>query len=252
MESGKLTGKKALITGGSSGIGYATAELFLAHGAEICITGRDRQRLEEAHRKLGPNCHAFACDCGSVSEIQTLQSDIKKIWPNFDILLLNAGVANPKPLELINEADFDEIFNINTKGPFFLLKELGPLLNQGGAIVITSSVSTQRCAAAFAPYAAAKAAVSFLAKPFSTLFAQRNIRINTVSPGATATEGFKRLGLPPDIMEAKIKELEQRCPLGRFATPAEIAKTILFLSSDDASYITGTDLIVDGGAFCKV
>ena len=243
----RLCGKNVLITGGSSGIGLATAQLFQAEGARVAITGRNTVSLANAREILGPSALAYRSDTGNSGEIATLIADLGQQFDSLDILVLNAGAAAPAPLEGVSEAALDEALAINFKGVFLTLQKALPLLREGSSVVVTTSITNQLGSPNFSVYAACKAALRSLVASLSLELIPRKIRLNAVSPGPIATPMFDRLGLPEEVSRAIRNEIEQKSPSRRFGTPDEVAKAILFLASDEASYIVGQEIVVDGG-----
>lgn len=243
----KLNGKTALITGGSSGIGLATAQLFQATGARVAITGRSTASLDNARQVLGQNALVYASDTGKIGDIDALFADLGQQFDGLDILVLNAGIAIPAPLEAVSEAAFDEALAVNFKGVFFTLQRALPLLRAGASVVVTTSITNRLGSPNFSVYGACKAALRSLVASLSLELIARKIRVNAVSPGPIATPMFDRLGLPPEISAAIQNEITQKSPSGRFGAPDEVARTILFLASDESSYIVGQEIVVDGG-----
>jgi NAD(P)-dependent dehydrogenase (short-subunit alcohol dehydrogenase family) len=243
----KLNGKTALITGGSSGIGLATAQLFQTAGARVAITGRSTASLDNARQVLGQNALVYASDIGKIADIDALFADLGQQFDGLDMLVLNAGIAMPAPLEAVSEAAFDEALAVNFKGVFFTLQRALPLLRAGASVVVTTSITNRLGSPNFSVYGACKAALRSLVASLSLELIARKIRVNAVSPGPIATPMFDRLGLPPEISAAIQNEITQKSPSGRFGAPDEVARTILFLASDESSYIVGQEIVVDGG-----
>lgn len=244
----KLTGKTALITGGNSGIGYATAELFLAEGAQVVITGRNPEAVREAVAKLGKNAHGIVSDAGKIEDLQTLRKAVEaKGITALDIIFYNAGVAQFAPVAEMDQSVFDANMNINFRGAFFTVQTLLPILKDGGSIVFNGTVLGHRTMAGNAAYGASKAALIHLAKTIGVELAGRKIRANTVSPGAIATPIYQKLGMDEEQLGAFAAGFIPKIPLARFGEASEIAKAVLFLASDDSSYVTGAELLVDGG-----
>lgn len=239
--------KHVLITGGTSGIGLATAQLFQSRGTRVAVTGRSAQNLEAATRLLGPDALVVDSDCGSLADIDSLVSQVGKAFGHLDALVLNAGTAAPAPLEAVNEQAFDREQSGNFKGVFFTLQKALPLLAAGSSVVITTSITNRLGSPNFSVYGACKAALRSLTASLALELTPRGIRVNAVSPGPIATPMFDRLGLPPEAAQAIRDQIAAKSPVGRFGTPEEVAKVIHFLASDDASYIVGQEIVVDGG-----
>ncbi|MDP3651894.1 MAG: SDR family oxidoreductase [Rhodoferax sp.] len=243
----KLEGKTALITGGSSGIGLATAKLFLEQGARVAITGRDPVVLEQARESLGHGTVAIQSDAGKMEDIEQLVRTVQDRFGRLDILFVNAAIAAPAPFEFVTEAQFDAQAGANFKGVFFLIQKALPVLAQGSSVMVTTSISNQVGAPAFSVYAACKAALRSLVQSLARELIDRGIRVNAISPGPTDTPGFGRWDVPKEVAQAARADFTLRSPMKRFASSEEVAKVALFLASDDASYVVGTELVVDGG-----
>ena len=244
----KLTGKTALITGGNSGIGLATARLFRQHGARVAITGRNTASLESAHKELGPDTLALRSDAGQLTDIAKLMDAVGEQFGHLDVLFLNAVACEPAPIEATTEAQFDAMSNVAFKGVFFSIQKALPLLRPGSSIIVTTSIANQVGAPNFGVYAACKAAARSLVQTASLELADRGIRINAISPGPTDTPGFGRWGdVPREVVEAARDDFTRRSPSKRFGTSAEVAEVALFLAADAPSYLMGTEMVVDGG-----
>ena len=244
---GKLEGKIALITGGNGGIGLATAKQFVNEGAYVFITGRREQELAAAVKEIGRNVTGVQGDVSNLGDLDRLFAQIKRVKGKLDIVFANAGVAKYAPLGSITEEFYDSIFNINVKGVLFTVQKALPLLPDGASIILSASIVGSKGLAANSVYSATKAAVRSFARTWTTDLKDRHIRVNAVSPGSTDTPGLSDLLASSEIGEQRRKMISSTVPLGRFGTPDEIAKAVVFLASDDASYITGTELFVDGG-----
>ncbi|MGC4061715.1 MAG: SDR family oxidoreductase [Aquabacterium sp.] len=243
----KLAGKHALITGGNSGIGLATAQLFVAQGARVAITGRDPVTLEQARQSMNNDVLAFRSDGGDLKEIDLLMASVQEQMGHLDVLFLNAAAAQPGPFELTTEAQFDAMSNISFKGVFFAMQKAVPLLRKGSSIIVTTSIANQVGAPHFSVYAACKAAARSLVQSASLELASRGIRVNAISPGPIDTPGFGRWGVPQEVVDAARADFTRRSPSQRFGTSHEIAEAALFLASDASGYVVGTELVVDGG-----
>lgn len=244
---GKLEGKTALITGGTSGIGLATAELFLREGARLLVAGRSQENAERASALLGGAARTVACDSGRLSDIEALLREAGEYLGSIDVLFLNAAVAKAAPLEAVTEADFDEIFSVDLKGVFFTLQKSLPLLAPGASIIVTTSIANRLGSPNFSVYAAAKAALRSLVQSLALELVGRGYRINAVCPGPIDTPMFERLGLSEAAAQAKRDATREKSPSKRFGSPDEVAKVVLFLASGDSSYIVGEEIVVDGG-----
>lgn len=243
----RLKGKTVLITGGTSGIGLATARLFRAEGAQLAITGRDPERLAAAQAELGSETLVIRSEAGNLAEIDTLMEQVKNRFGQLDVLFVNAAVAKAAPTELVTETQFDEIMGANFKGAFFTIQKALPLLSGNASIIVTTSITNKLGSPNFSIYGASKAALRSLVQSLSLEFIGRGIRVNAISPGPIATPIFDRFGIPPDAVHAIKGEIEHKSPIKRFGTPDEIAKVALFLASDDSAYMVGEEIVVDGG-----
>lgn len=244
---GKLDGKIALITGGSTGIGLATAKLFQHEGAQVILTGRNAGSIAAAEKELGPGVVAIASDTGNLQDIGSLIDRIRQQFGRIDILFANAGIARFQPFGEIEESFFDEHFNINVKGLYFTVQKALPLIPSGGSILLTASVVSKKGFSGSSVYAATKAAVRSFGRTLATELAPRGIRVNTISPGPIATPLFAKMGLSQEATEQVQQNMARGVALKRLGTSEEIARAALFLSSDDASYVIGTELFADGG-----
>jgi NAD(P)-dependent dehydrogenase (short-subunit alcohol dehydrogenase family) len=243
----KLVNKTALITGGNSGIGFATAAAFLAEGAQVIITGRNQARVAEAVDQLGKGAHGIVSDAGNLADVHALPQKVKAIFPRLDILFFNAGVAQFAPFSEMPAEVFDANFNINFRGAFFTTQQLLPLINDGGSIIFNGTVLANRTMAGNAAYGASKAALVHLTKTLAVELADRKIRVNTVSPGGISTPIYSKLGMNEEELNAFAGGFIPKIPLERFGEAAEIAKPVVFLASDESSYVTGSEFTVDGG-----
>ncbi|WP_286757822.1 SDR family oxidoreductase [Ralstonia sp. RL] len=242
----KLEGKTILITGGTSGIGLATAMLFQREGAQVAVTGRDSENLERARRELGSQALVLPSDAGSLADIDALMRQLKDRFGRLDVLFANAAIAKPVPFEAVTEACFDETMDINCKGVFFTIQKALPLFGASASVIVTTSIANRKASAPFAAYGASKAALRSLVQSLSAELIGRGIRINAISPGPIATPMFDRFGLPEEVMQARKRDIAQKSPLKRFGAPEEIAQVALFLASDASSYIVGEEIVVDG------
>jgi len=244
---GKLNGKVALVTGGNSGIGLATAKQFAVEGAYVFISGRRESALARAVQEIGENITSIQGDVSEPADLDRLFSQIKKEKGHLDIVFANAGVARYGQLGEITEELYDSIFEINVKGVLFTVQKALPLLTDGASIILNASIVASKGLPANAIYSASKAAVRSFARTMSTDLKARQIRVNAVSPGPTDTPGFNELVNSSEVGQHRVKMLSSTIPLGRLGRPEEIAKAVTFLASDESSYITGIELFVDGG-----
>jgi NAD(P)-dependent dehydrogenase (short-subunit alcohol dehydrogenase family) len=243
----KLEGKVALITGGTSGIGLATAQEFIRQGAKVVVTGRAPDKVAQAAEVLGSNATVVSADITKSSELDELFKQVREKHGHLDILFANAGIAKLGSVESTTEEVVDELFNTNFRGNYFTVQKALPLLKDGGAVVFTTSWFVEVGIAGTSAVSATKAALRSLTRTLASELLPRNIRVNAVSPGVIETPLFGKLGLPEDAVQELGKNLLQQMPMKRFGTVEEIAKAVTFLASEDASYITGVELAVDGG-----
>lgn len=239
--------KVILITGGTSGLGLATAEEFIREGATVIITGRFQETVNETITRLGKHAHGIVSDAGKIQDVFRLSEKVNSIVPNIDVLFLNAGYGKFAPIEAVEEALFDELFNLHVKGPFFTAQKILPIVNEGGAIIFNTSFVTQLGFQNFSIYSAAKSAVQSFIKTFAAECSARNIRVNGVSPGHIMTNIYYKTGMSAEQIGNAIEATLPTIPLHRFGKPLEIARAVSFLASEDASYIHATELSVDGG-----
>jgi NAD(P)-dependent dehydrogenase (short-subunit alcohol dehydrogenase family) len=243
----RLEGKVAVVTGGNSGIGLATAIRFQEEGAKVAILGRSKKTLDEAVKTIGNGVVAVQGDVSNFADVDKLYAEVAKKLGKIDVLFVNAGVAKFAPFAETSESTYDEQFDINIKGAYFTIQKALPLLNDGASIILNTSVVNQKGTAGASAYAATKAALRSLARTTAAELAGRGIRVNTVAPGPIVTPIFGRTGLPKEAMDEFAKEITTQIPLKRFGQPEEVAGAVAFLASQDASYITGVEINVDGG-----
>lgn len=243
----KLSGKIAVITGGNSGMGLATARLFAQQGAKVIITGRRQKELDEAVESIGTNGEGVLGDVANLSDLDKLHDHIKAKYGRVDIVFANAGVGSLSPMDQVTEEQFDHTFDINVKGLFFTVQKLLPLIPEGGSIILNASIAARKGMEASSVYSASKAAVRSLARTWTTDLKARKIRVNAISPGPIDTPIFGKTGLTEEQVEGFKAGMLQTIPLGRIGHVDEIAKPALFLASDDSSFISGIELTVDGG-----
>jgi NAD(P)-dependent dehydrogenase (short-subunit alcohol dehydrogenase family) len=246
--SGKLEGKIALVTGGNSGIGLATAQRFVKEGAYVYITGRRQPELDRAVKTIGANVTAVRADASNLADLDQLYAQIKQEKGRLDIVFANAGGGIPAPLGSITEEQYDQTFNVNVKGLLFTVQKALPLIPNGGSIILNASIVSMKGMPAFSVYSATKAAVRSFARTWTTDLKDRKIRVNVVSPGPINTPGVDGLTQTAEQRRGLRAQLTAMVPLGRIGDPDEIAKAVVFLASDDASFIAGIELFVDGGA----
>jgi len=243
----KLNNKIALITGGDSGIGFATARKFLENGAQVLLTSYDEEGLEKAAMELGDGVHTFICDVRDLDQIDALKQFTEETFGGVDILFANAGIAKFAPFEEMPEELFDDTFAINVKGLYFTTQKLLPILNDQASIILMGSINAHTGMPGASVYAASKASVVCLAKNIGREVVDRGIRVNAISPGPVDTPIYHKLGFSGDEYSEFREGLEGQIPLQRFAQPEEIANSVLFFASEDSSFATGSELIVDGG-----
>jgi len=243
----KLENKVAVITGGSSGIGLATAKEFINNGARVVIFGRGKQALEEAVKELGSNSFAVQGDVCKLSDLDKLFSETKSRFGGIDVLFVNAAQAKLAPIAETTEAFFEEMMNINFKGAYFSLQRAIPYLNNNASVIITTSWLNSIGFGGSSLLGASKAALRSVVRVASAELVGKGIRVNAVSPGAIETPLWGKIGLPDEVLKAAGEAISNQIPVRRWGKPEEIAKTVLFLASDDSSYIVGNELAVDGG-----
>ena len=244
----KLEGKVAVITGGNSGIGLATAQRFVAEGAYVFITGRRQSELDAAVKQLGKNVTAVQGDVSILADLDRLYTTVKQQKGHIDILFANAGSGEFAALGAITEEHFDKIFNANVKGLLFTVQKALPLLKDGSSIILNASIVSSTGSPAFSVYSASKAAVRSFARTFTTDLKDRKIRVNAVSPGVIPSPGYRNsLGMTEEQIKQYADSVVGEIPLGRTGTLDEVAKVVAFLASDESSYVTGIELFVDGG-----
>lgn len=244
---GRLDGKTAVITGASTGIGLASAKRFVAEGAEVFITGRRQEELDKAVREIGPGVTAVQGDVAKPDDLDRLFATVRAKKGHIDILFANAGLGAMEPLGAISEASFDLTFGVNVKGTLFTVQKALPLMRAGGSIILTGSTTGSMATPAFSVYSATKAAIRNFARCWALDLKTTGIRVNVLSPGATETPALLDIAAKTGQADAMMEGLAAQTPLGRIARPEETAAVALFLASDDSSYMTGSEVFVDGG-----
>jgi len=243
----RLEGKVAVITGGNSGIGLATAQRFVSDGAYVFITGRRQSELDAAVKQIGKNVSGVQGDVSNLADLDRLYATVKEQKGHIDVLFANAGVGELVPLEAITEAHFDKIFGINVKGLLFTVQKALPLFQDGGSIILNASIAASKGIEASSVYNATKAAIRSFVRTWTVELKQRKIRVNAISPGMIDTPGLNGLAESQEELEQFKTIFVSTIPMGRTGSPDEVAKAASFLASDDSSYVTGIELFVDGG-----
>ncbi len=244
---GKLSGKVAVVTGGTTGIGLATARLFAAEGAKVIATGRNPETLAAARKELSRVAEVVQSDAGDPAQVRRLFEEVGRAQGRIDVLFLNAGIAKFAPLADSTEELFDETIQVNLKGPFVALRAALPFLRKGASVIVNTTVGTERALANTAVYSASKAALAALVRGAAVELAARGVRVNAVRPGPIKTPILGKLGMTAEAGEAFARGVAERVPLGRFGTADEVARAALFLASEDAAFVTGHELSVDSG-----
>jgi NAD(P)-dependent dehydrogenase (short-subunit alcohol dehydrogenase family) len=244
---GQLDGKTAIVTGGTSGIGLATAERFAAEGAHVYVTGRRQDALDAAVARIGHNATGVRGDVANLADLDRLYETIRSRGRGLDVLFANASVVELVPLEQVTEEHFDTLFGINVRGTLFTVQKALPLLNDGASVILNGSTNVDVGAEALGVYAATKAATRSFSRTWANELKGRGIRVNTITPGPTDTPGLSGLAADPEQAAGLRQHLAAQVPLGRLGRPEEIAAAVTFLASEQSSFITGSSLYVDGG-----
>lgn len=244
---GKLDGKVAVITGGSAGMGLATAKLFVREGARVVITGRDQAALDGATQGIGTGAKGFHSDISKVADLDALRAYVEAEHGRVDIVFANAGGGRPGLVEQVSEDDFDFTVDTNFKGTFFTVQKLLPLMTSGGSVILNTSIQASQGRAGFIVYSATKAAIRSLARSLTAELSGRGIRTNALAPGHIDTDAMAKAGLDNAMIDQINAQAAAQIPMGRSGTADEIARVVLFLATDDAAYVTGVELSVDGG-----
>jgi NAD(P)-dependent dehydrogenase (short-subunit alcohol dehydrogenase family) len=243
----RLADKVAVITGATTGIGFATAQLFVAEGATVVVTGQDPARLEAARQQLGHKALCLLADVRSAAALKSTFADINDRFGGVDVLFANAGVVYPVPFEQVTEANYDEQMNVNARGVFFTVQAASPHLKEGASVILNASINARIGMPRVAVYSASKAAVRSFARTLAADLAPRGIRVNAISPGPVDTPAKEKSQVPPEVLNRRLEEIHSQVPMQRVSAPEEIARVVLFLASSDSSYMLGADVVVDGG-----
>jgi NAD(P)-dependent dehydrogenase (short-subunit alcohol dehydrogenase family) len=244
---GKLEGRHAVITGGTTGIGLASAQLFQEEGARVAIVGRNPDNLKSAAETLGAGCLPIQGDMSKLAEIEAMAKTVAAAFPKVDVVFANAGITTFAAIEEVDEALYDQVMDLNLKGVYFTVKHLLPQMTDGGSVILTTSVRGRAGSPKSSVYGASKAAVASLARMLGVELAPRGIRVNALCPGAVATPIYERLGWSAERVETIRERIKSQLPIGRIGTADELARAALFLASDDSSYMVGEEMVVDGG-----
>lgn len=243
----RFNGKTALITGGTTGIGLATAKLFISEGARVIVTGRAPATIKAAQVELGVNAIVIKSDATSLTDMDALAEKVKETFGKLDVLFVNAGYGEFVPFEAVTEKVYDEMFNLNAKGPYFIVQKLVPLMQDGSSVVFTTSLANVKGMPVLSAYGAAKAALRALTRSLAAAFAPRGIRVNAVSPGPIeSTAILEKIGMPKEAADQVYLQMTDSVPMKRLGRPEEVAKAVAFMAID-ATYTTGEELMVDGG-----
>ena len=242
----RFKGKTALITGGTTGIGLVTAKLFINEGARVIVTGRTAATIKTAQAELGDNAVVIHSDATSLPDMDALAKKVKETFGKLDVLFVNAGYGRFVPFEAMTEEVYDEMLNLNAKGPYFIVQKLVPLMPEGSSVVFTTSMANVKAVAPLSAYGAAKAALRSITRSLASELIPRGIRVNAVSPGPIVTPILQKVGMPKEAEDQVYLQMTQSVPMKRMGQPEEIAKAVAFLAID-ATFTTGAELPVDGG-----
>ncbi len=242
----RFKGKSALITGGTTGIGLATAKLFINEGARVIVTGRTSARIKEAQVELGDNAIVIHSDATSLPDMDALAEKVKETFGKLDVLFVNAGYVRFAPFEAVTEELYDEMLNLNAKGPYFIVQKLAPLMPEGSSVVFTTSIANVKGMPNMSAYGASKAALRAITRSLAAELLPRGIRVNAVSPGPIESPILLKTGMPKEAADQAYVQMKESVPMKRIGQPEEIAKAVAFLAID-ATYTTGAELPVDGG-----
>jgi NAD(P)-dependent dehydrogenase (short-subunit alcohol dehydrogenase family) len=243
----RFKGKRALITGGTTGIGLATAKLFINEGARVIVTGRAAATIKSAQAELGENAIVVRSDATSLADMDTLAAKVKETFGKLDVLFVNAGYGHFIPFEQVTEAIYDEMLNLNAKGPYFIVQKLVPLMPQGSSVIFTTSLANMKAVPALSAYGAAKAALRSITRSLASELLPRGIRVNAVNPGPIGeTDILQKVGMPKEAKDQVYIQMAASVPMKRLGTPEEIAEAVAFLAID-ATFTTGAEIPVDGG-----
>lgn len=247
VHAGQLQGKVALITGGNSGIGLATARAFIREGADVIVTGRNAASLDQVQDELGKRAWSLRCDQSRLADLDELIARIRERYPALDIVFANAGISGSAPVQSASEEHFDQIFNTNARGVFFLVQKVAPYVRRGGSIILNSSTSAYVGLPGNAAYSGSKAAVRAFARSFSADLIEQQVRVNVVTPGAIDTPIFGRTRPDPVVLDRNMKKVRSMVPIERIGRAEEVAEVVVFLASNASSYLFGAEVVVDGG-----
>jgi len=243
----RFKGKTALITGGTTGLGLATAKLFIKEGARVIVTGRNPATIKAAQAELGDNAVVVSSDATSLPDMDALATKVKETLGKLDVLFVNAGYGHFMPFEAVTEAVYDEMLNLNAKGPYFIVQKLAPLMPEGSSVVFTTSIANVKAVPTLSAYGAAKAALRAMTRSIAAELLPRGIRVNAVTPGPIgATDILQKVGMPKAAADQVYVQMAQSVPMKRLGQPEEVAKAVAFLAID-ATFTTGAEFPVDGG-----